>query len=92
MELSAVATSFASLLFVMALIMGANLLLQRYGADKLATRLQKQGKRLKVQEVLVIDARHKLVLVQQDETEHLLLLSQQQGQIVRSTPLVREVA
>lgn len=89
MDYGAVFTSVVALLVVLGLMLAVSHFLNKYGAEKLAQRFQKQGKRLKVNEVLVLDTKHKLLLVQQDDKEHLLLLGSQGGsQIIESHALV----
>ncbi len=62
-----------ALLFVVALIFVLSFALRRSGLDK---RLigNKGNARLRVVETLYLDPRHRLVIVQHDQREHLLLI------------------
>lgn len=64
---------FAALIFVVGLMGGGALLVKKLG---LAGPLpQKMGKkRLKVIEAMPLDARRKLVLIQRDDAQHLVIL------------------
>jgi flagellar protein FliO/FliZ len=56
---------------------------RRFGLIPRATGAT-QGRRLRVLEVAQIDARRRLVLVQRDEVEHLILLGQSADLLVES--------
>ena len=45
-------------------------------------RARNKKRRLKVEEVAMVDGRHKLVLVKRDEAEHLVMLSTHHGPVV----------
>ncbi len=70
-------------LFVIALIGAMHFLLKRLNLQK---RLYagKGGARLAVTESLMIDPRHKMILVRRDDKEHLLLLGTQQDLVIET--------
>jgi flagellar protein FliO/FliZ len=84
MEATSLIQATIALLFVLGLIGLVNLALKRYGLEKLLYALQKkgEGKRLSVEETLVLDARRRLVLVKCDKTEHLILLGATTEQVI----------
>lgn len=84
METTSLIQAAIALLFVLGLIALVNLALKRFGPEKLLYALQKKGdgKRLSVQETLVLDARRRLVLVKCDKTEHLILLGATTEQVI----------
>lgn len=63
----------AALLLVLGLMGGLAVALRRFGFGGQAM-LPADKRRLKLQEVLHLDARRKLVLVSRDDAEHLLIL------------------
>ncbi len=70
---------FAALIFVISLMGGLAYILKRLGygqAGGISPRLSKTEKRLKIIEILPIDARRKAIIIRRDDTEHLVLLSQ----------------
>ena len=62
----------AALAFVLALMGGLVLILKKLGFSALGTL--SSGRRLKIIEVLPLDSRRKLVIVQRDTVQHLLVL------------------
>lgn len=76
MDIAGYAKFIATLAFVIALIAGFGWLVKRAGLLPATLMRKKSGKaaRLAVSEVLPLDARHRLVLIQRDDVEHLLLL------------------
>lgn len=64
---------FAALIFVLALMGGLAHVLKRLGWGQ-AGMISPSKKRLKIIEVLPLDARRKAVLLQRDDTQHLVLL------------------
>jgi flagellar protein FliO/FliZ len=76
-------TTYAlSLILVLGLIIGLAWLVRRFGlAGPLAIPAGRQ-RRLKLVEVLTLDARRRLVLVRRDEVEHLLLLGTNEAIVV----------
>ncbi|PZO86509.1 MAG: hypothetical protein DI626_06350 [Micavibrio aeruginosavorus] len=63
----------AALLFVLALMGGLALVLKRVGLGK-AAFIPADKRRLKVLEILPLDARRKAMLISRDEVEHLVIL------------------
>jgi len=64
-----------SLLAVLAMIFGLLWAARRWGLGLMSPRASgRQRRRLAVQEVLQLDARHRLLLIRRDDREHLLLL------------------
>lgn len=75
---------FGALLFVTGLILMLAYLLRRF---QIGQRLMNAGnpeRRLRVTEVTAIDPRHRLVLIQRDEIEHLVLIGQDHSMLVES--------
>lgn len=64
----------AALAFVLALIGGLALLMKKLGFSGAAVQSQGKKKRLKVIESLPLDARRRLVIVQRDDVQHVILL------------------
>lgn len=73
MDLQHYFTFVAALIFVLALIMLLAWIARRLGVGG-ATPVLGRQRRLAVVEVLPIDAKHRLVLVRRDDTEHLIIL------------------
>lgn len=91
MEISSVVTSLVALLFVLSLIGLVSVLLKKYGESGLRGMSEGKKKRLKVKEVLVIDGKRKLVLIERDgEKEHLLLCAPEQNLVVEQDIPVSE--
>ncbi len=66
----------AALIFVLALMGGLAFILKRIGPGAGSSALLSTGKRrLKILETLPLDARRKAVLLQRDNTAHLVILS-----------------
>ncbi len=63
----------AALVFVLCLMGGLAFVLRKFGAGALAAP-QAVRKRLRIIEVLPFDARRRMVLLQRDDTEHLVIL------------------
>ena len=77
----------AALVFVIALMGGLSFVLRRlYGFNNQA--ILPSQRRLKILETLQIDPRRRLILVQKDSDEHLLLLGPSQEIVVGSSPAV----
>ncbi|HZD25458.1 MAG TPA: flagellar biosynthetic protein FliO [Alphaproteobacteria bacterium] len=64
----------AALIFVLALIGGLAWLARRTGFGGAAVPRRGSGGRLRVEEVLALDPRRRLLLVRRDDREHLILL------------------
>ena len=74
----------AALIFVIALMGGLSFVLRRlYGFNNQA--ILPSQRRLKILETLQIDPRRKLILIQKDSDEHLLLLGPSQEILVGSS-------
>ena len=65
---------FLALVFVLALIGVLTALARRYGLGYRAVPRKGKGRRLSIVEAIPVDAKRRLVLVQRDSTEHLVLL------------------
>jgi len=79
-----------ALLAVLAMIFGLLWVVRRWGLGVMAPRGGRQRRRLAVQEVLQLDARHRLILIRRDDCEHLLLLGNGESLVVeRDCPLPR---
>jgi flagellar protein FliO/FliZ len=76
--------AIAALLLVLGLIGLLGWALRRYGAGFRMKRPADGKARLKVIETLPVDARHRLVLIARDGTEHLLLLGLERPLLVES--------
>lgn len=63
-----------ALVIVLSLMWGLAYLLKRFGFGHTAM-ISPKNKRLKIIEILPVDARRKAVLIQRDDTQHLVLLS-----------------
>jgi flagellar protein FliO/FliZ len=74
---------FMALVFTLSLIGLLYWLVRRYAPTRLLTPAG-PGNRLQILEVRVLDARHRLVLVQRDSVEHLLLLGPQSDLVVEA--------
>lgn len=64
---------FAALVFVLSLMGGLAYVLKRLGLGQ-AGMISPSKKRLKIIEILPLDARRKAVIIQRDEAQHLVLL------------------
>jgi flagellar protein FliO/FliZ len=73
----------AALGFVLALMGGFALVLKKTGIGQ-GTLAGRGGKRLKLVEILPLDARHKAVILQCDTAEHLLVLGPAGDMVVES--------
>lgn len=63
---------FFALILVLSLMGGLAFLLKRFGYGQ-AGMISPKNKRLKIIEIMPIDAKHKAVLLQRDEQQHLVL-------------------
>ncbi len=73
----------AALIFVLGLIGLLAMLARRLGLAPRASTAG-GGRRLRIVEVLTIDARHRLILIRRDATEHLVLLGQNGDLVVEA--------
>lgn len=74
-----------ALILVVGIILGLAWLLRRYGLGDGAQNALGRKKRLSTIESTTIDARHRLVLVRRDQTEHLLLIGHGDSLVVESS-------
>lgn len=82
-ELDQLFKAVAALVFVLALMGGLALALKKLGLSGEITT--KNGdKRLKVIEVLSLDGRRKLAIVQRDDVQHLILLGGNEETVIES--------
>jgi flagellar protein FliO/FliZ len=69
--------ALGALVFTLGLLIGGAMLLRRYGhklgALGLALPVVKT-KRLSISEIMSVDARHRLLLIRRDDSEHLVLM------------------
>ena len=82
MEIEVYLRFVLALIFVLGLIGGLALVARRFGFGGRMIVQAGQKQRLSVTEVRPIDARHKLVLVKRDDTEHLLMIGPANSLIV----------
>jgi len=74
-----------ALLFVVALMGGFAYLLKRLGLNgAMAANEGKTKKRLKLIETLQLDARRRLVLVQRDDVQHLLIIGANEESVIET--------
>ena len=74
---------FFAFAFVLSLMWLLSIAMKRYGYGKLMT-MQKDKRRLKLVEYLPLDSRNRLVLVSQDDKEHLLLVNAEHSQVIKT--------
>ena len=74
MEFEGYLRFFLALVFVLALIGVLTAVARRYGLGYRAASRKGKGRRLSIVEAIPIDAKRRLVLLQRDTTEHLVLL------------------
>ncbi len=79
------ARALAALVFVAGLIFFLGLGLKRFGLDKRIIG-NKGPARLQLVETLYLDPRHRLMIVRQDDKEHLLLISPAGDMLIHSSP------
>lgn len=76
-------TSVLALVFVLGLIGVVSYLLRKYGHfNNLAVK--KGGKRLRVEESLIIDARRRLIIIRRDDVEHLVMIGPESETVIES--------
>ncbi len=71
-----------ALLFVLALIWVVSIIARRFMPGGLAA--VRKDKELSIEEVLPVDAKHRLCLIQRGEVRHLILIGPQQSLLVES--------
>lgn len=74
--------ALAALILVLCLMIGLAAAFRYFSGQKAHNILSPLQRRLKVLEVKSIDHRHKMVLVQRDDTQHLVLISGTNAPIV----------
>lgn len=83
MEIDTYLRLFLSLAVVLGLIFGTAALLRKYGSGLMSARgVRSATKRLSVQEVLQLDPRRRVVLIRQDDREHLVMLGGAQDLVI----------
>jgi flagellar protein FliO/FliZ len=93
METVSIARFVFSFLIVLGLIGLFALALRRWPVLRgMATTVTTSSHRLKIIEQRAIDVRNKLVLVQRDDVQHLLLVSGEQATVVESNIAPRKVS
>jgi flagellar protein FliO/FliZ len=70
-----------ALIFVLALMGGLYMILRKFGLSSSITPMGVQ-RRLKIVEILPLDARRKAILLRRDNTDHLIILNQNNETVV----------
>ena len=78
-----------ALVFVLALIFAVAWVVRRFGLGGARATPMGRQRRLAIQEVLVLDARRRLVLIRRDDTEHLVLLGANGETVLENPPSSR---
>ncbi|RED52470.1 FliO/MopB family protein [Aestuariispira insulae] len=73
-----------ALILVIGLIGICAVILRKYGLRLAGPQARGGKRRLSVEEILPVDARHRLVLVRQDDQEHLILIGAGNSQLIHS--------
>ncbi|PPR78909.1 MAG: hypothetical protein CFH01_00712 [Alphaproteobacteria bacterium MarineAlpha2_Bin1] len=77
MDFDQLIRGFLALLFVLGLIGGLTIIARKFGFTVRPTKINTtKSNNLSIKEVMSIDAKRKLVLVNNKETEHLLLIGE----------------
>jgi flagellar protein FliO/FliZ len=84
MESGSALVSISALLFVLALIGLTSFLMRKYGTERVSGGSSRKGKRLSVKEVKMLDAKNKLVIIERDDVEHLIVVGMNGAQVVES--------
>ena len=82
-ELDQLLKAVAALVFVLGLMGGLAMLLKKLGLSG-AMPVKSGDKRLKIIEVLPIDGRRKLAIIQRDDVQHLILLGGNEETVIES--------
>lgn len=84
MESIAYIKFLAALVFVLGLILALTIVLRKYGpgARFLVNTPKGRTRRMRIVEVLPLDPRRRLVIVQRDSKEYVLLLSPNEGRLI----------
>lgn len=72
-----------ALILVLSLMGGLAFVLKRFGHGQ-GSLMAAKNRRLKIIEILPIDAKHKTVLIQRDDTQHLVLFSQNGDTVIET--------
>ena len=85
MDFDQLLRGFLALIFVLGLIGGLTIVAKRFGFTPRITKPKSTSqRRLGILEVLPVDAKRKLILVKNDEREHLILLGAERDFLVDS--------
>ena len=82
-ELPQIFKAIAALIFVLGLMGGLTLILKKLGLSG-ALPVKSGDKRLKVIEVLPLDGRRKIAIIQRDDKQHLILLGGNTETVIES--------
>lgn len=82
-ELSQLFKAIAALVLVLGLMGGLTLVLKKLGLSG-ALPIKNGDKRLKIIEVLPMDGRRKLAIIQRDDVQHLILLGGNEETVIES--------
>lgn len=74
---------FAALVLVLSLMGGLAFILKRFGFGQ-SGMISPKNKRLKILEILPLDARRKAMIIQRDDTQHLVILGSSGETIVET--------
>ncbi len=83
MGLTGIVKLLGALIFVVALMGGFALLLKKFGLGN-AALASRAGKRMKLVEVMTIDARRKAVILECDDEQHLVILGPTGDTVVKN--------
>lgn len=86
METTSILNAFLALLFVLGLVGLTSVAIRYFGAERFLTKTlnKAKNKRLKLVDYLTIDARRRLILVQRDDVEHLILVGGESETIIET--------
>ncbi len=87
MDIWNVINAALALVFVLGLVGVTSFLLRRYGGGRRLwfSRVQRgEDPRLVISDMVMLDAKHRLVLVKRDAVEHLVLLGPEQATVIES--------
>ncbi len=82
-ELPQILKAVAALVFVLALMGGLSLVLKKLGLSS-AMPIKSGDKRLKLVEILPLDGRRKIAIVQRDDVQHLILLGGNEETVIET--------
>ena len=81
-----------ALLFVLGLIGGFAIIAKRAGLGNRGPIVRGKSKRLSIIETMVLDPKRRVVLVQFDNSEHLLLLGTNSEQVIGDGPVDKDLS